>query len=170
MTTVATEKAAEISPCGLYRYWLARQWVPGARRLPIIMLNPSTADANIDDPTIRRCMAFARREGFGGIHVFNLFAFRATSPADMRAAADPVGPQNDYWLTQALEASAATGCAILAAWGAYGDHRGRANYVRGMAQLRGARLACLGTTKDGHPRHPLYVKGDQVLTAFGVNQ
>ncbi|MEG8045721.1 DUF1643 domain-containing protein [Sphingomonas aerolata] len=100
-----TERGASV-PRGTFRYWLARQRMDGAPRLPIIMLNLSTADAENDDPTIRRCIAFARREGFGGIHVFNLFAFRATSPDDMRAAADPVGPLNDHWFGQTPKSAA----------------------------------------------------------------
>ena len=157
-------KDALISPCGKYRYWLTRRWADGPALLPIVMLNPSTADAAVDDPTIRRCMSFARREGFGGVFVINLFAFRATSPDDMRASADPVGPDNDYWTIRVLKGARAINIPILAAWGAHGDHRSRANYVRGMANMHGARLTCLGTTKQGHPRHPLYVKGDQPLT------
>jgi hypothetical protein len=161
---------ALISPCGQYRYWLARQWDADKPRLGIIMLNPSTADASLDDPTIRRCVSFARREDFGGIQVMNLFAFRATSPDDMRAAANPVGPANDQWISAALRSSAASKRPILAAWGAHGDFRARANYVTGMARLHGATLVSLGTTKDGHPRHPLYVKGDQPFESFGQPQ
>ena len=86
---------ALISPCGQYRYWLMRSWDKYSPRLPIIMLNPSTADASTNDPTIRRCIAFAVREGFGSIVVTNLFAFRATSPDAMKAAVDPVGPSGD---------------------------------------------------------------------------
>lgn len=164
------ERDALISPCTRYRYWLGRSWDPCAYPLPIIMLNPSTADADIDDPTIRRCMAFARRERFGGIRVFNLFAFRATSPADMKVVADPVGPENDYWINRALDAAAAAGIPVLAAWGTHGAHRARDNYVRGMANMRGARLVCLGATAAGHPRHPLYVKGEQPLEPFPSSQ
>jgi hypothetical protein len=89
---VATSDAL-ISDCGIYRYMLTRKWEPSCYSLPIIMLNPSTADAREDDPTIRRCMSFARREGYGGIWVQNLFAYRATSPAAMKAATDPFGPR-----------------------------------------------------------------------------
>lgn len=164
------ERAAEISRCGRYRYWLARTWDRTAHSLPIIMLNPSTADASIDDPTIRRCMGFARREGFGGIIVTNLFAFRATSPDAMKAAADPVGPNGDYWLNQTFTYAAGEKRPVLAAWGSHGDFRARANYARGMAGMRGARLVCLGTTKEGHPRHPLYVRADQPFEPFGEGQ
>lgn len=88
---------AGISECGTYRYWLCREWSPGLDSLVWLMLNPSTADATQDDPTIRRCMGFARRWGYGGITVVNLYAYRATNPRDLLTAADPVGPENDRY-------------------------------------------------------------------------
>jgi len=154
-------KAAEISPCGQYRYWLLRVWDRSLRTLPIVMLNPSTADADNDDPTIRRCMAFAKREGFGGIRVVNLFAFRATSPDDMKAAADPFGPEGNAVLGEIFMVAGMTDMSVLAAWGAHGSHMGRAEMIKTSAKGWGANLVCLGTTKDGHPRHPLYVAGNQ---------
>ena len=157
----AVHKDALISDCGQYRYWLTRSWDAGAYLLPIIMLNPSTADADNDDPTIRRCMAFAKRERFGGIRVVNLFAFRATAPEAMKAAADPFGPEGSAWIERTLQLAADGGYPVLAAWGAHGSHRDRAGSVVLSAKGWGAELVCLGTTKDGHPRHPLYVKGDQ---------
>ncbi|WP_380925406.1 DUF1643 domain-containing protein [Sphingomonas leidyi] len=160
-------RAAEISPCGQFRYRLSRIWDEGAHLLPIIMLNPSTADASIDDPTIRRCMAFARREGLGGIEVANLFAFRTSSPAAMKGAADPIGPDNNRRLGDLFEASAGYGVPVLAAWGVHGDHLERAREVVGWAKHHGAALVCLGITREGHPRHPLYVSGDQPLEPFG---
>src|ERR1700677_1476546 len=90
-------KNAMISPCEKYRYRLERFWGPG-HALPFVMLNPSTADANIDDPTIRRCMGFSRREGAGGIIVVNLFAYRATEPSDLPAGAERIGPENEFYL------------------------------------------------------------------------
>lgn len=160
------DKTAQISVCGRYRYWLGRQWSRDQKWMPLIMLNPSTADADNDDPTIRRCISFARREGFGGIGVLNLFAFRATSPMDMKSADDPVGPDNDYYSRWLMSHAHAADMSVLAAWGAHGSHLGRDTYVRGLAKMYGARLVTLGTTKDGHPRHPLYVRGDQPLVAL----
>lgn len=96
------QKRASISPCGLYRYSLERWWDTSCYARYYIMLNPSTADAEVDDPTIRRCMGLAKRDRFGGIVVLNLFAFRATSPADMKAAADPVGPENDARISSTI--------------------------------------------------------------------
>lgn len=166
-TAGAVLKDALISPCGRYRYWLTRQWDPGAPLLPIIMLNPSAADASVDDPTMGRCMAFARRERFGGILVMNLFAYRATSPADMKAAADPYGPDCAEHLDGVMQRSAEIGAPILAAWRAHGEHLNRAKMVRIGAKSWGAKFVCLGTTAAGHPRHPLYVSGDQLLVPFG---
>ena len=103
----------------------------------MVMLNPSTADAESDDPTIRRCIALAAREGFGGVEILNLFAFRATAPADLKAAADPIGPDNDRHL-RALFARHGT---ILAAWGMHGAHRGRAGEITELAAACGVGLA-----------------------------
>lgn len=153
---------ASISPCGLYRYRLDRQWAPQRHSLPFVMLNPSIADAEVDDPTIRRCMSFARREGFGGITVINLYAFRATSPDDLWKAADPYGPNNDEYLLQIANDSVGVS-PVVCAWGVHG---GRNNRPIVLMQQMGADLWCLGKTKDGHPRHPLYVRGDQPLEPY----
>jgi hypothetical protein len=128
------------------------------------MLNPSTADAARDDPTIRRCIAFAAREGHGGVEILNLFAFRATAPADLKVAADPIGPDND----RHLDALFARHHRIVAAWGAHGGFGGRAETVLRMMERRGVSLACLGYTAGGHLRHPLYVRADRALLPFAA--
>ena len=138
---------------GPYRYRLWRVWEPDAPRIVFVLLNPSTADATRDDPTLRRCLGFARRWGFGSLEVVNLFALRSPSPAALRAAADPVGPENDRWLTEAVERADA----VAAGWGNHGPLLGRAEAVR--ARLPDGTL-CLGVTASGQPRHPLYVAGD----------
>lgn len=149
--------SADISECGLYRYTLRRTWASGPS-CTFIMLNPSTADADNDDPTIRRCISFAKREGCGSLLVVNLFAFRATKPEDMAKAEDPVGPENARYLDEATRNPFDT---CIAAWGAHP-----------MAQKAGQELAdeydlmCLGKTKAGAPRHPLYVKGDAPLISL----
>lgn len=150
--------AAVISDCGKFRYRLSRIWRDGGHILPFVMLNPSTADAKNDDPTIRRCMGFARREGYSGIEVANLYAFRATAPVDLWKAIDPFGPDNDQHLMDVATASAAHGVPIICAWGAHGGNSSRPIT---LMQAINADLRCLGKTKDGKPRHPLYVKGDQ---------
>lgn len=158
-------KRATISQCGRYRYRLTRYWGPG-HMLPFVMLNPSTTDAEVDDPTIRRCMSFARREGAGGIIVANLYALRSTDPAALREVNNPFGPANDQELQiLALEANG-TNMPIVCAWGTHGTiHNGNRAAID-QFQKEGARLVCLGKTKHGHPRHPLYVKGDQPLVPF----
>jgi hypothetical protein len=122
------------------------------------MLNPSTADAMVDDPTVRRCMGFARRWGFSTVSIRNLFAFRATDPAELVACVDPVGERGDVEL-----AVAGTADVVVAAWGA----KAPANRVMRAKELLGTKpLYCLGLTKHGHPRHLLYVRADAELILF----
>ena len=144
---------AVFSDCRRYRYSLSRWWHDSLPLLVVIGLNPSTADETQDDPTIRRCIGYARSWGYGGLVMLNLFAYRATSPRDMKAAAEPVGPANDA----VLEVQTA-GRTVLCAWGAHGSHLDRARAVRQL--LVGRDLFCLGTTKDRHPKHPLYLRAD----------
>lgn len=112
-------------------------------------LNPSTADAEQDDPTIRRCIGFAKEWGYGELLMGNLFAFRATNPAIMAAADDPIGPDNDMWLNELAEEASL----VIAAWGAHPIAASRAQQV--VETLDDVK--CLGVTKGGHPRHPLYL-------------
>jgi hypothetical protein len=147
------KRDAVISDCGLYRYLLKRVWDASLPGLVFIMLNPSKADAKIDDPTILACIAIARAQGCGGIVVVNLFAYRATSPADMKAAADPVGPKCNKYIVCALKTKPKM---VIAAWGADGWYRNRCVDVRAFVTIRySTSLHCLGTTKDGSPKHPL---------------
>lgn len=144
---------AMMSPCQTYRYWLERKWDETLPQCAFIMLNPSTADATKNDPTIRRVMDFAMSWGFGGVNVYNLFALRSTQPEALRHHDDPVGPDNDTYLGQIPEDAT-----VIAAWGTHGQYLGRAFEVRRMFK---GRLWCLGITKDGHPKHPLYIKATQ---------
>lgn len=147
---------AVISDCGVYRYRLDRSWADGPC-MGFIMLNPSTADAMKDDPTIRRCISFARREGCGRLVVVNLFPYRATLPASLWAAPEPVrsgGAPALHALTQAANEADV----LVAAWGA--NTKGAEHTA---LALFGDRLLCLGTTRAGKPRHPLYVRGDAPL-------
>lgn len=160
---LAIEKTADISSCGLYRYLLTRRWADGDM-LGFVMLNPSTADASIDDPTIRRCMGFARRENLSGIIVANIFGFRAIQPVQLLKAADPIGPGND----EAIRTVAKTAKLIVCAWGA--GRSGRFSYAGrravGILKAEGAALVCLGRTTNREPRHPLYIRADQPLEPF----
>jgi len=150
---------AILSECGTYRYVLERHLVP-ARHLEhpllFVMLNPSTADAETDDPTIRKCMGFARRWGCTDLTVVNLFALRATSPADLRVHHDPVGPCNDLLIQMAVRLHRERRAPMVAAWGADPFARARARHI-----LRSfGPFDCLGVNTDGSPRHPLYLPYD----------
>jgi hypothetical protein len=146
-----TASGATFDESGIYRYLLWRVWDWCLPRVGFILLNPSTADERYDDQTIRRCMGFARSWGYGGIEVANLFALRATSPRLLRSAADPVGPENDAHIAALVSRVPA----VVVGWGNGGLLRGRGEDV--LSRLRGtAELGCLGVTKLGQPRHPLY--------------
>lgn len=163
-----SNSTAVLSPCGRYRYRLTREVDPvsGRGRVLFVMLNPSTADATVDDPTIRKCVGFARRAYAPPalIDVVNLYAWRATDPNDLRRAADAsdvIGPETDMHIGEAADRAGA----IVVAWGALNlgamsaPARERARDVARRLRLAasGAPLLCLGTTKGGEPRHPLMV-------------
>lgn len=154
--------SAVFSEDGRYRYSLKRRW--SERPLMVwCMLNPSTADANQDDPTIRRCIGFALRGGYGGIHVVNLMAYRATDPAECLQQFDPCGPENDDYLERAARGTGQVVCA----WGTKAPEKIVKRGVSHLAgDVAGADLICLGTTKNGSPRHPLYVARLQPLRAW----
>lgn len=146
---------AELSECRKYRYvlWRRWQWQGYANQVMFIGLNPSTADETEDDPTIRRCVRFAKDWGYGGILMMNAFAFRATQPADMLAANDPIGPAND----EAFGYRRNQVGLIVAAWGNHCP----AERVVGVQHALGSRpVMCLGKNKNGSPKHPLYLKAD----------
>lgn len=140
---------------GSYRYSLWRTWSTNHPQIAFILFNPSTADEQKNDPTIRRCVGFARAWNFGSIEVVNLFAFRATHYEDLFKVDDPIGAENNCFLTQAIECCSA----IVLGWGNRGTFLSRDRQV--MAFLTGrTNVFCLGMTKSGQPRHPLYVKGN----------
>lgn len=167
--------SAEISACGRYRYELRRTWDTRLRPVSFVMLNPSTADAAEDDPTIRRCIGFARSWGFGELRVYNLFALRAKDPRALADAAEyatkrgrydegPVGPDNDTWLVKACECRM-----VVCAWGSLYFAFHRAVVVTSMFQAllaSPAELRCLGINADGMPKHPLYLRGDAKPVPF----
>lgn len=156
---------AVLSPCGTYRYRLDRDWtLLGTRNGPracFVMLNPSTADAIIDDPTIRRCIGFARSWGIERLTVVNLFALRSTDPAALRTHHDPVGPENDLHLLEATRGAQI----VVAAWGANGGLQRRDQRVTEMLTAAGRAVHRLGppTLHGRHPRHPLYLAGTTQL-------
>ncbi|MFN8484194.1 MAG: DUF1643 domain-containing protein [Anaerolineae bacterium] len=149
----AVERGAVFDASGLYRYRLWRVWGAG-RTVAFVMLNPSAADAERDDPTIRRCMGLAQAWGYGRLEVVNLFAYRSPSPKALRRVSDPVGSDNDRHLRGVV----ADAPLVVVAWGNHGALLGRDRAA--LETLTAARLYCLGVTLRGQPRHPLYVRGD----------
>lgn len=141
---------ARFSRCRSYRYSLERSWVGGNGRALFIGLNPSTADHRKDDPTIRRCVGFAKSWGYEAMEIVNLFAYRATYPCDLKQADDPIGPANNRWLSKAIGRSDVTICC----WGNDGDFLGRSQVIT----QRYPNLKCLKINSTHHPAHPLYLR------------
>ena len=144
---------AVYSPCETYRYSLMRIWDAENPRLLYIMLNPSKATELANDPTIERCERRAKLLGYGAFRVTNLFALRETDPARLKRRKRPVGPDNAEQIEAALEWADD----VLCAWGVHGDHRDQADSVREILARSSKPMLCLGLTKAGHPRHPLYI-------------
>jgi hypothetical protein len=157
---IDSERWAILSECGRYRYELGRL-IPGLDRgrvLLFVMLNPSTADGEKDDPTVRRCIGFARREGCGTLLIVNLFAWRATLPSELvKAGPLAVGERNQDHVISAMQRAHI----VIAGWGASGvPTTEQVQAVWDAARITHKRLSCLGVTGAGHPRHPLYLPGD----------
>ncbi len=154
---------ATFSDCGLYRYTLTRIWNPDGPIWVFLMLNPSTADQFVNDPTIARCQARAYRAGAGGIIVVNLFALRSTDPRALYSAADPIGPGNDAAITEAcLKAER-----VICAWGKHGSFRDRQREVRELLERIGVQPYVLVLNQDGSPKHPLYVSNTTTPVPWG---
>jgi hypothetical protein len=195
-------RGAEISDCGKYRYRLWREWrlgnsqqwdmwteddgspaLDGAGQqigeplaCVFVMLNPSTADGNEDDPTIRRCVSFAQREGYDRLEVINLFSYRATDPKALLALNhndDPVGTDNERHVDLTLNRAGL----VICGWGVHGGHIGQDETMLGWLQdridllPRQVAIMALGITKAGHPRHPLYLPSNAPLISYnGLRQ
>jgi hypothetical protein len=158
------EMSAEFSEGRTLRYWLERTWsLTNRHRLVVIGLNPSTADDTVDDPTIRRCVSFAKREVCGGLIMVNLFAYRATSPRDLLAATSPMGSMADTYL---LTACCAPDRVVVAAWGIYGSYCNRHIHVRELLARNRVEVFHLGLTQGGYPKHPLYLPATTPLTRW----
>lgn len=153
------ESSATISECGLYRYDLMRTWVefhPRIRRVAFVMLNPSTADSMKPDPTMTRCLRYAKDWGFESLVIVNLFSLRSTDPDELQRAADPVGPENDKYIRRWVSDSELVVCG----WGAHPFARRRIDHVLGLIRESGKVPHCLARTKEGHPGHPLFLRKD----------
>lgn len=160
------ETTAEFSFGREHRYWLERAWSEtNPRRLVVIGLNPSTADELVDDPTIRRCINFAKREICGGLIMVNLFGYRATSPNDLKRAVNPAGTNIDAYISSAC---AAPDRVVVAAWGVHGEYCGRDVEVKKLLARLRVDVHHFGLTKDGHPRHPLYLAASTPLTKWDL--
>ena len=156
------ERDAVISDCGKYRYLLRRSWDHTKPRCLYVMLNPSTADAEIDDATIRSCTRLAKGMGYGSFEVVNLYGYRATDPRELEKATDPIGPDNAKIADNAIQR-----CDIvICAWGAQRMAERRAREIRSWVRGWKPAAYCLGTTKAGAPKHPLYIKSGTPLTVF----
>lgn len=174
MSDMHTGNGAVLSACERYRYVLWRE-IPDQYGPPcvFVMLNPSTADASENDPTIRRCIGFARSWGCRRLYVINLFAYRATKPDGMKAARDPVGMKNKEWIDQIVEYATTNPDPdmpqgpIVCAWGNHGSYQAQDEQTLGWLDALGVDPVCLGITKDGHPKHPLYLKADTKPQPFG---
>lgn len=153
--------SATFSEDGTYRYALKRTWETCGAAITFIMLNPSTADDVNDDPTIRRCIGFAKRDGFGVLNVVNLYAMRTTQPKHLLDIADPEGPENLRHVQNVVGQGP-----VICAWGA------GATSIKGIPRssvldwILGRGANCLGFTKAGHPRHPLYLPLDAKIQQF----
>lgn len=191
------EAGATISACGTYRYRLWREWrgcaspdkwtwledddgsiardgsgseIGGPQSVVFIMLNPSTADGDKDDPTIRRCVSFAKAWGYDRMEVVNLFAFRATNPEQLLAldhGDEPWGADNHRQIDRLLDGDVCSDVGmIVCAWGCHGGHLGQDEIVMGWIQehwrIADIPVMALRLTKDGQPCHPLYLPGDLV--------
>ena len=155
--TLLSKSTAIYSDCEKYRYALTRIWDEGAKRVLFVMLNPSTANEVQNDPTVERCERRARALGFGAFRVTNIFAWRDTDPRKMRAASEPIGPENDATILE----GAGWADSIVAAWGTHGAYLDRGPHVAALLSKEQHVLSHLGLSKAGHPKHPLYISYSQ---------
>ena len=155
-------RTADFSECRTWRYTLKRVWDESKPVALFILLNPSTADEVNDDNTNTRGIRYAQAWGYGGVTFCNLFAVRTPYPKVMKAAVDPVGPENNRWIMSEAEKPGP----IILAWGTHGVHRNRDKDVVKLLNDLGHMPECMGKTKDGHPKHILYLKKDLVPVPY----
>lgn len=171
MNTAITERSATFANDGMFRNTLLRMWDPSLPRVVFIMLNPSTADAEKDDQTIRTLIAFAQLWGYGSLMVVNLFTLRATDPKEMKKHPCPQGPDCERSIEEALDHPSTTLCVL--AWGQHGSHLGQDRKILDLIMSRKWRwhmgVKCFGRTKAGFPKHPLYLRRDTKLEDWIFN-
>lgn len=156
------KKGAKFSKDRLHRLCLSRSWERNKPSVAFIGLNPSTADENLDDPTIRRCVNFAQSWGAGTLFMVNLFSLYATDPNVMMNHRSPNIDENNKWLLEIARQSEI----VVAAWGNHGSHQSRDSDVMEKLGWVGVEAKCLGFNKDGSPKHPLYVPANMPLVPF----
>ena len=162
MPNAYLENDAVISDCGRYRYLLRRTWDHKKPRALLVMLNPSTADARLDDATIRSCVRLLLGHGYGSMEVVNVYAYRATKPEELAKQSDPFGPDNERTIAAAIHR-----CDIaICAWGAYPPARTHARSILNAIHSHRPATYCFGKTKAGAPKHPLYIKSGTPLEVF----
>lgn len=162
MADLFLERDAVISDCGKYRYLLRRTWDHDKPRALFIMLNPSTADAEIDDATIRSCIRLSKGIGYGSFEVVNLFGLRATDPKELTTAESPIGPNNE----RVVDAAVRRCDVVICAWGAHPMAQRSANFLLGRIRAVRPAAYCFGKTKAGAPKHPLYIKSGTPLQVY----
>lgn len=156
-------RSATVSLCDRYRYRLGRRWGYG-KAMAFVMLNPSAADGSQDDPTIRRCVGFARSHGFAAIDVVNLFAYRSTDPRELKRAGYLIGPENDLHIALATQEAGL----VCVAWGANGRNLVRSGEVLQMLRRNGVLPHCLAVTRDCMPQHPLMARADLKVKPYDL--
>ncbi len=161
---------AIFSPDRVYRYMLHRKVDKSKRGICLfIMLNPSTADENQDDPTIRRCKRFAKDWDYEEVQVANIFAYRATDPNDLKNPIDPVGPHNDHWIEVSANRAISSHGIVVCAWGNHGAFQSRGLAVRMLLRKAGVDIHHIGLNQTGEPKHPLYVAANTTPTRYGTD-
>ena len=143
---------ASFSKCRTWRYLLWRRWSDGDM-VAFILLNPSSATEQEEDPTIRRCIGFAKMWGMGGLYILNIFALRSTDPNNLYVADDPIGKDNDRFILDTCRKS----CLVVCGWGNHGAFLGRGKHVMRLLNDNGIKAYCLGVNQSGEPKHPLYI-------------
>lgn len=164
MSSVPVERTAIFDQTGQYRYQLGRRWRAEGQSVAFVMLNPSRADANCDDPTLRACMQFAYCWEYAALCVVNLFGYRTPHPQALKQAADPIGDDNDRYLLQAVEAADR----VVLAWGNWGGLVGRDRTILTLLTPYQSKLTYLQLNRSGQPRHPLYIKRSVLPQSYPV--
>lgn len=162
MNDLFLERDTVLSDCGRYRYLLRRTWDHDKPRTLFVMLNPSTADTEIDNATVRSCIRLSRSLGYGSFEVVNLFGLCATDPNELERVADPSGPDNERVSTNAIQRCDT----VICAWGGHPIAARKSKYICGLIRIYRPAAYCLGLTKDGAPKQPLYIRTGTPLKVY----